>query len=441
MKTMYPTDSYLIDEDHVWHKSLDVVVSDKDKAILRDLGKQIADIAMLPVQKERKSLWSRMVTLQETRPMIWMCDICWNEMAVEDELAMQTSSQFCRNIEEDLRLILYRWNHMPCDMVVDPIVYAPLVFTNSGFGIIVEEDTLPTDAENAVVSHQFHTQIKDEDDIEKITTPQISFNAKKSEENYQAYCDIFDGILRVGQRGVPGIWYALWDKLITWTGVQESLMDLVKRPAYMHKLLDRLMTASLKALDQYEELNLLALNNNNTRIGSGAYGYTDELPQEDYTPEHVRTKDIWGCAADQILGSVSPKMHEEFAMQYDRKWLSRFGLTHYGCCEPVHNKIDMLRTIPNLRRISISPWTDLEQAAPQIGGDYVLSIKVNPGVLAGDTWHPEIAREEIETKMKIAKAHHCQAEVIMKDISTVRYQPQRLWEWAKIASEVAQQYA
>jgi hypothetical protein len=29
----------------------------------------------------------------------------------------------------------------------------------------------------------------------------------------------------------------------------------------------------------------------------------------------------------------------------------------------------------------------------------------------------------------------------MKDISTVRYQPQRLWEWAAMASEVAEVFS
>ena len=29
----------------------------------------------------------------------------------------------------------------------------------------------------------------------------------------------------------------------------------------------------------------------------------------------------------------------------------------------------------------------------------------------------------------------------MKDISTVRYDPVRLWEWAEIAMEVAEDYA
>jgi hypothetical protein len=31
-------------------------------------------------------------------------------------------------------------------------------------------------------------------------------------------------------------------------------------------------------------------------------------------------------------------------------------------------------------------------------------------------------------------------EVIMKDVSTVRYEPQRLWQWAQMASELTEQY-
>ena len=31
-------------------------------------------------------------------------------------------------------------------------------------------------------------------------------------------------------------------------------------------------------------------------------------------------------------------------------------------------------------------------------------------------------------------------EVIMKDISTVRYEPQRLWEWSQMATELTAQY-
>jgi hypothetical protein len=150
---------------------------------------------------------------------------------------------------------------------------------------------------------------------------------------------------------------------------------------------------------------------------------------------------MWGFCTAQIFSVVSPKMHDEFALQHEVRWLERFGLSYYGCCEPLSNKIDILSRIPNLRKISMSPWADLNAAAEQANGKYVLSLKPNPAVLATDRWNPDRATEELEAQLKIVKAHNCQAEIIMKDISTVRYEPQRLWEWARIAAKVTETYA
>ena len=74
----------------------------------------------------------------------------------------------------------------------------------------------------------------------------------------------------------------------------------------------------------------------------------------------------------------------------------------------------------------------------QVGTDYVLSRKPNPAVFANDEWHPDRARRELRDFLE--KARGCHVELIMKDISTVRYQPQRLWEWAAIAMEEAQAF-
>jgi hypothetical protein len=54
-------------------------------------------------------------------------------------------------------------------------------------------------------------------------------------------------------------------------------------------------------------------------------------------------------------------------------------------------------------------------------------------VLAEDQWDPERARQDLRDFLERARGSH--VELIMKDISTVRYQPQRLWEWAAIAGE------
>ena len=203
--------------------------------------------------------------------------------------------------------------------------------------------------------------------------------------------------------------------------------------------MDRLVSAYLYRLDQYEELNLLSLNNNNVRVGSGGLGYTDQLPQSGFDAQNVQALDLWGSSASQIFSSVTPKMHKEFALQYERRWLERFGLVYYGCCEPLHQKVDILCSIPNLRKISMSPWIDVDQAVKSMGDAYVFSFKPSPALFAADTWSPERARHELCEVLE--KAQDCVVEVIMKDISTVRYQPQRLWEWAEIAAQVTAEYA
>jgi len=66
----------------------------------------------------------------------------------------------------------------------------------------------------------------------------------------------------------------------------------------------------------------------------------------------------------QIFGEVSPAMHEEFALKYETEVMARCGLNYYGCCEPLHNKMHILAKAPRLRKVSISPWCDVEKAEP-----------------------------------------------------------------------------
>ena len=143
---------------------------------------------------------------------------------------------------------------------------------------------------------------------------------------------------------------------------------------------------------------------------------------------------MWGCSNAQIFSSVSPEMHWEFAIEHDLRWLARYGLTYYGCCEPLDSKIAILKRIPNLRKISFSPWCNSERMIAEAGSNYVLSRKPNPAVLAEDSWRPEQARKDIREILDIAEGK-CHIEFIMKDISTVHHEPQRLWEWAQIAAE------
>jgi len=420
------------------HKQ-EILISEKDREILRGLAEEAANIGDLPIQSKRKKMWSDLNSLRETKPMIWIDEVCWNEMDIERGLRLRTKSDFCQNIEKQLRQILYQWKNFQCDMVVDPVLYSPLCIDNSGIGIEIQENIIKADKYNEVVSHQYEQQIHHEDDIEKIRFPDISHDESTSEEQYQAYKYIFDGVIQVEKRGLPGFWFAPWDDIVRFVGAQEALLALIAKPRFIHKLVSRLVEVYLHCLVRYEKLSLLSLNNTNVRVGSGACGFTRELPQSDFDPLHVRALDIWGCAAAQIFSSVSPAMHEEFALQYERRWLERFGLSYYGCCEPLHEKIDLLRSIPNLRKVSVSPWADIERAAEALSGNYVLSLKPNPSILAKDRFRPEEARNELKQKLQTARRYGCRVEIVLKDISTVGHEPSRLSEWSEIAGELAQQ--
>jgi hypothetical protein len=84
----------------------------------------------------------------------------------------------------------------------------------------------------------------------------------------------------------------------------------------------------------------------------------------------------------------------------------------------------------------MSPWIDVEKAATNVGDDYAFSYKPNPAIVATVEWHPELSRKNLEVVLEKTKG--CHVEIILKDISTVRYEPQRLWEWEKIAMKLAE---
>jgi len=420
-------------------QAVEVTLNRHDTEILRRLAAEVAEIAALPVQKENARLWRKLNDLESERPMVWVNEICWHEMDVNGELTLTCEHPWARDQECELRRTLYQWRHLPCDMVVNDYLICPLLFHSTDFGIVEDVDVVRTSAASDIVSRHFHVQIHDFDDLEKIKMPQVSHNERATDLHYQAMCDAYDGILPVRKVGQTHIWFTPWDYLIRWWGIEQAMVDLIERPDLVHAAVERMVDAWMTELDQFDRLNLLSLDCDNTRVGSGGYGYTRQLPGPDFDSAHVRPHNLWGCSNAQIFSDVSPQMHWDFAIAHDLRWLKRFGLTYYGCCEPLSGKIDLLRRIPNLRKISASPWCDTRKMIEQIGGDYVISRKPSPAIFAEDDWSPARARAQLIEFLDQA-CGGCHVELVMKDISTVRGHPERLWDWAKIAMEVAHEY-
>ena len=404
----------------------------EERTALRELATEVAEISTMPVHEETRRLWKRLNGLNQERPMVAIDQIPWHEMNVNEELTVHTQGDLARQLEWHLRETLYRWKHMRADMVVEPFIDVPKVIGNSGFGIKADEEVASYDPNNPVKGHRYFDQLATEGDLEKIKIPQISADRDATEDREQAVLELFEGILDVRMVGL-GAGFALWDRIVEWHGVENSILDLIDRPEFIHKLMRRFTDASMKMLDQIEENGLMAYDIPTIHC-SGAY--TDELPSENFDPEHPLARDTWTSGMAQIFATVSPAMHEEFEIEYAIPWYDRFGLGYYGCCEPLHEKIDIISRLPRVRKISISPWADVEKAAERIDGRFVISRKPSPAFLATDTWEPDAVRKDLQETYDTARKYGCPVEFILKDISTVRYDPKRLWEWDEIARSV-----
>ena len=409
------------------------MVSKNDRQILRELSQRTAEVAALPVQEEKRRLWRRLNALEPERPMVMIDQVCWNEMNEDDLLTLHCKDEMCRFYEDFLRRQLYQWERFPVDMVVEPFIRVPRAIHNTGFGVEVCEDTAALDPANSVVGHMFHNQFETEEDLEKIQIPQVSEDREDTERRMASAHEIFDGVLEPRLTGEDP-YLSLWDPISTWMGVQNALFALVEKPDYMHRLTGRVADGYMRMLDQLEDQGLLCGPQSLIHC-TGAY--TDELPAPGYNPEKPRTKDIWMFGLAQMFSAVSPQMFKEYEVDYTSRICERFGLVYYGCCDPLEGKMNEVRMIPNVRKISMSPWVNEEKGAEEIGRAFVYSRKPNPAHLAFDEFDTDLVRNHLKKTRTVCEKYGCPLELILKDISTVRYEPQRLTRWAEIAMQVA----
>ena len=404
-----------------------------DLKIIRGLAARMAEIAALPVQEEKRGLWRKLNALHPERPMVMIDQVCWNEMEVGDELRLRCEDPECRWYEEFLRQTLFQWDHFRVDMVVEPFIRVPMAIHNTGFGVQVQEEVAVMDATNSVVGHHFNNQFRTMEDLEKVKIPQVSHDPLETQRRLEVAHQLFDGLLEVRAWGADP-YLSLWDPISTWMSVEGALYALVDQPELMHGLVGRMTDGYLSMLDQLEEQGLLCGSQSLIHC-TGAW--TDELPAPGYNPAKPRTKDLWMFGLAQMFSTVSPRMFQEFEVDYASRICERFGLVYYGCCDPLDGKMAQVRMIPHVRKVSMSPWVNQEKGAAQIHGDYVFSRKPSPAMLAYDGFDPEAVRADLTATREICAKYNCPLEFILKDISTVRYEPTRLFQWADIAMQVS----
>jgi hypothetical protein len=358
-------------------------------------------------------------------------------MDIGDELVLQCGDPFFRGFEQFFRRELYKYRHMPADMILRPYIPVCKVIHSTGIGISVDENIVKSGKKTGIVSHEYHDMLPDEAALEKLQIPKITYDQAATMANYNKIGEAIGDILPVKTTGLDCLYIATWDDIARYRGVTNLLMDLVDRPEFSHAVISRFTEIKVAQMEQYEALGLF--ENDPPHVHETAT-LTDDLPGKDFSGDKLTRKNIWGRGTAQIFGSVGAEMHKEFDIDYMQKTVGQCGLTYYGCCEPLDKKVDILEEIPNLRKISITPWADINTAAESIGKRYAIASKPNPAAVAVPVLDKDVLKKEIRTILDACKRYGCSFDMVLKDISTCANRPQNIFEWEQIVMDMVQNY-
>lgn len=405
-----------------------MAIEQRDRLILRDAAEQVAALAAREVEDDKRQLWFRHNALEPTRPLIF-CDPenGWNEIIRGDDL--KCSSALARSWEWSLRREIFWGTRMGDDRVIEPWFTVGHVASDSGWGLA--ERRIDGGIGGA---YTWEAPLKQYDQMNQLRFPELTVDWNATNSLLDEASECFSGVLPVRLKHT---WF--WTVGLTWQlanlrGLEQIMLDMVDQPENLHRLMAFLRDGTLARLEYLEQNGLLSLNNDGSYVGSGGFGWSHALPAAGFEG-HARLRDLWCLAESQETVGVSPAMFAEFVLPYQLPIISRFGLTCYGCCEPLDKRWTHVKTIPNLRRVSVSPWSDRAVMAANLQDKYIYSMKPNPADLAMGSFDEDRIRRQLREALEITRS--CRVEVIMKDCNTICNDPKRVTNWTRIAQEEA----
>lgn len=427
------------------------MIEQREKEIIRDLAKRVNELSQLPVMKERKKEWYRHNSLEAGKPMLLVFpEGAWRELITPESL--QCTDDVAREIEWKLRAKIFRNEEINDDSVVENDWYVNKIISDTGWGIkSVSEANSPIGNVFSVdpalgyvpkvweknykfdsEAHGFVPALNDFADINKIRNPEILYDEKGTMARFNLEQDLLGDILNVQLSGKKYVQFALMEVYSDFRGLEQMLYDLYDEPEMVHEVLGMLEAGYVSMVKQYEDMNLLDLNNNEAYCGSGGVGYTNELPGADFNPDKVLARNIWAFAESQEFSSVSPAMHKEFAIDYEKRLLEMFGLGAYGCCDPLEDKLEYVLDIKGIRRISISPWANVEKCGIRLQRKAVFSWKPNPSEVINKQGDEYLSKYIDDT---LSKTKNNNLEIVLKDTHSCNNRPELFREWTDLARE------
>ena len=407
------------------------MIDNNEKKVLTDLARKYFEIAYNPNNDEKRTLWRNHNSLTErVRPLVHIRPWACREL-FPDELFV-CSDPFYRSLEFQLRYLLIQ-SSLNDDTVFEPYLKMDAVCKppkEMRWGVKVSLGEKLNDGGAAA----YAPVLLEESDFEKLIAPEHGIDEEKTAELMEMAYNATGGVIDIASDRVNMFQSFSGDistDLAKMRGLEQIMWDAYDRPEWLHKILGFMRDAILKVHDQAERLGDFKPFNSFNQSVPYAAGLRDPV----FSQESVRRKDIWCFIAAQEFTTFGSDMFEEFILRYQIPIMEKFGLVAYGCCEDLTNDIKYLKKINNLRRISVTPFANIEKCADQIGSDYVISWRPSPSEMVAFGFDEASARKRIRDCFNIFKKNNCVFDVCLKDIETLNGKPESLFNFIRVVNE------
>jgi len=402
---------------------------EKDLALVRGLARKVMELAVSDEYEARRQRWRDVNERRRPdRAPVWCRPAgVWKDLLPQESL--ECTDPLCRSVEYTFRQHLYK------DWVGDDHIFEPWW----DVGAVWDCDTEYTwglrtghlTGSTKWGGFHYDPPIKTEADFERITIPTFTYNPQKTQDALSRMSDLLGDVMPVRLACGPPLGPQLGTYLEQLRGMEPMLNDLAFRPELVHRAMAKLTEGVLRALRAAEETGLLTPNHYGPMFCSDPVNGTPPAGQ-------VRLHHLWTAANSQEFQVVSPRMQEEFLLNYQVPLFQQFGAVQYGCCEDLSQKIDLVLRIPNLRVFVCSAWTNLDKLLEACGTRYTIMWRQSAAaVTIPDDMEP--IRKHLEEGLRKLQGYHYQ--VVLRELETLHGHPTRLRDWARMAIEIAEKYA
>lgn len=401
-------------------------VSNKDKAVLRELAEKQIEYAKSPAMEKLKQEWLLHNTFRGNRPMIHI------ELgSFENEIIpglLKCEGKTARSIETNIYRNIINHEKFADDFPVKDYyaVHYDLSFKLFDLDIKIEY------ADNGL-GHHFVPVISNlKNEFYKLKKSVFEIDKIKTQKNIDYINEIFGDVLPAKLEGMC-LYAVPTQKIVHFMGMENMLFSIYDFPDEYKEIMDLIAEEYLAYFNFLESNNAIMPTTKFETLAQGSWCCTDELPE---TKEKFISTDVWGFMDSQETVGISADMFEEFIFPCYIKIAQRYGLLSYGCCEPIDPFWDKcISKLPNLRKASISPWCNEEYMGERLRGKKIIyHRKPSPNYLGvGENLDEDAVTKHMDRTLEAACG--CSLEITQRDVLTVNNDPFKVKRYVEIIRE------